>query len=162
MADRTQWYYASGEERKGPVSSAVLKTLATSGQLGPEDLVWREGMSDWTAARLLRGLFSGSPSSSNIEPPSGINTGMGSSPSQIVRQRVAKNGQTWRYVQIVAWCIAAVAVVICLLGFLTSWGKAEGSSAKVSVAAFYGFFVVAAVAAARAMQGLAELLGPNR
>lgn len=52
-----EWYYAKGNEQHGPVSSAELKQLAVAGQVDAEDLVWREGMEDWIAARKVKGLF---------------------------------------------------------------------------------------------------------
>jgi hypothetical protein len=55
MAD--DWYYAQNNERKGPVPFAKLKTMAADGWLGPDDLVWRQGMSNWIAARDANGLF---------------------------------------------------------------------------------------------------------
>jgi hypothetical protein len=51
------WFYAKGDKHAGPVNSAELKRLATIGELKPDDLVWREGMADWTVARNVRGLF---------------------------------------------------------------------------------------------------------
>ena len=33
----SQWYYAIGDEEKGPISSQALKELADSGQLSPAD-----------------------------------------------------------------------------------------------------------------------------
>jgi hypothetical protein len=41
------WYYAVGNERKGPVDEA---TLAGLGTLTPETLVWRHGMTGWMPA----------------------------------------------------------------------------------------------------------------
>lgn len=55
MAD--DWYYAQNNERKGPVPFAKLKAMAADGWLGPDDLVWRKGMSDWIPARDADGLF---------------------------------------------------------------------------------------------------------
>ncbi|HLA85504.1 MAG TPA: DUF4339 domain-containing protein [Thermoguttaceae bacterium] len=52
-----QWYYASEDQRFGPISTVELKRLAERGQLTPADLVWREGMTDWTAAGQVKGLF---------------------------------------------------------------------------------------------------------
>ncbi|MBN2577523.1 MAG: DUF4339 domain-containing protein [Pirellulales bacterium] len=52
-----EWYYARGEKQQGPVPSAELKRLAAAGQLRPDDLVWREGLAEWTAARNVQGLF---------------------------------------------------------------------------------------------------------
>lgn len=43
----TLWFYASGNERKGPVSEAELQDLIRSGALKQNDLVWAEGMADW-------------------------------------------------------------------------------------------------------------------
>ncbi|MEN6450758.1 MAG: DUF4339 domain-containing protein [Thermoguttaceae bacterium] len=52
-----EWYYARDNKQMGPVSAAELKRLATAGELRPEDLVWREGMTEWSLARNVRGLF---------------------------------------------------------------------------------------------------------
>ncbi len=41
MIDR--WYYTHAGKTLGPVSSAQLRQLATSGQLAPNDLIWPEG-----------------------------------------------------------------------------------------------------------------------
>ena len=53
------WYYAREGEQAGPVSATELKRLASSGRLRPADLIWQEGMKEWTAARLVKGLFEG-------------------------------------------------------------------------------------------------------
>jgi hypothetical protein len=47
-----EWYYGEGGSAKGPFSSAAI---AARIQAAPEDqhLVWSEGMSEWTEARLL-------------------------------------------------------------------------------------------------------------
>ena len=52
-----EWYYARDNQQHGPVSSVELKQLALAGQLRPEDLVWREGMTEWAPAQHVRGLF---------------------------------------------------------------------------------------------------------
>jgi hypothetical protein len=51
------WYYTRGDANVGPVSTLELKQLASSGQLAPTDLVWKEGMSAWVQAEQLKGLF---------------------------------------------------------------------------------------------------------
>lgn len=53
----TEWYYAKGNDKHGPVSSKQLKQLARTGELLPNDLVWKEGAPDWKPAKLLNGLF---------------------------------------------------------------------------------------------------------
>jgi GYF domain 2 len=51
------WYYIRDDQKEGPVPTAQLKELARSGRLCPSDMVWRAGMSRWTSADSLKGLF---------------------------------------------------------------------------------------------------------
>jgi uncharacterized protein DUF4339 len=51
------WYYAHDGAQTGPVSFGDLRAAVASGQLGPEDLVWKEGTVDWVPARTVAGLF---------------------------------------------------------------------------------------------------------
>lgn len=55
----TEWYFVyDGEsEEHGPVSSSRLKDMTRNGDLGPDDLVWCEGMPEWSRARKVKGLF---------------------------------------------------------------------------------------------------------
>ncbi|MEM1289289.1 MAG: DUF805 domain-containing protein [Pseudomonadota bacterium] len=50
-ADHGEWYYAVGREQRGPVSERDLQRLISSGEVGADSLVWREGMENWSAAR---------------------------------------------------------------------------------------------------------------
>ena len=50
MSD-VSWFYAIGEEQRGPVDEAALEGLIRDGEVGPETLVWRDGMEGWAAAR---------------------------------------------------------------------------------------------------------------
>jgi GYF domain 2 len=50
MPSDTQWYYSQGGQQLGPVSEAQLQQMKSAGQVGPTDLVWSEGMTDWLAA----------------------------------------------------------------------------------------------------------------
>lgn len=58
------WHYAKGGEKHGPFTAAQLKNLAKTGQLSPDDLVWREDTKEWKKAGSVKGLFS----SSDIQP----------------------------------------------------------------------------------------------
>jgi hypothetical protein len=60
------WHYAKGGDKHGPFTAAQLKELATTGQLSPDDLVWREDMKEWRKASTVKGLFPTQP-----PPPSG-------------------------------------------------------------------------------------------
>jgi hypothetical protein len=53
----SQWYYARDDRQLGPVTLAMLQQFAATGQLRPDDLVWKDGMGDWAEARTVGGLF---------------------------------------------------------------------------------------------------------
>jgi len=65
----SQWYYSKNGQRQGPVSSEQLRQLAASGQLQPSDSVWKEGMSQWTEAQRMKGLFPAAPTADSHVPP---------------------------------------------------------------------------------------------
>lgn len=44
------WHYTVGEEQYGPVTLLELRKLVSNGEVMETDLVWKEGMLDWTAA----------------------------------------------------------------------------------------------------------------
>lgn len=51
------WHVARDGKTSGPYTVTQLRTLAANGDLGRTDLVWREGIGDWTPAGQVRGLF---------------------------------------------------------------------------------------------------------
>ncbi len=55
MADR--WYYAHGEDRKGPFSGQQMKDLASGGEILPTDTVWKEGVAQGAPASKVKNLF---------------------------------------------------------------------------------------------------------
>lgn len=42
-----QWYYAINGQRQGPVIETEFERLVREGIIGPDTLVWRQGMPDW-------------------------------------------------------------------------------------------------------------------
>lgn len=45
------WHYAANDEQFGPLNEADLAVAIGRGAIGPDTLVWREGMAGWAAAR---------------------------------------------------------------------------------------------------------------
>ena len=43
------WYYSANNQQLGPVSEEQLKSMARTGSLNSQTLVWKEGMGDWRA-----------------------------------------------------------------------------------------------------------------
>lgn len=66
------WFYSKGGQRLGPVSDEELRRLISNGSVGPNDLVWKEGMTDWQKASTVPGFVfppdASAPASSR--PPS--------------------------------------------------------------------------------------------
>jgi hypothetical protein len=52
-----EWYYSHRGQEYGPVPKATLQQFAISGQLSANDLVWRDGMSEWVPAGSVEGLL---------------------------------------------------------------------------------------------------------
>lgn len=53
----SNWYYAIGDNEKGPIPAAELKSLAMDGTIKQSTLVWKEGMDDWKPASEIPGLL---------------------------------------------------------------------------------------------------------
>ena len=62
-----QWLVIVRGKQRGPFSSRQLRSLARHNQLGPGDLVSREGSLRWVPASKVRGLF-GAPADKSADP----------------------------------------------------------------------------------------------
>src|SRR5262245_54704008 len=56
MSNRS-WFYASQGQQQGPLPEAELRNLIARGTIGPDTLVWTEGMAGWQKAGEIPGLF---------------------------------------------------------------------------------------------------------
>lgn len=54
-----QWYYARQGAQSGPVSTEEMRRLISSRAVLPTDLVWRDGMAQWTPLAQVSELASG-------------------------------------------------------------------------------------------------------
>jgi Interferon-induced transmembrane protein/GYF domain 2 len=61
------WFYAKGSQTHGPVSEGDFRNLISLGTVGPDDLVWKEGMSAWQPASAVPGLVF--PPAGRVPPP---------------------------------------------------------------------------------------------
>src|SRR5689334_5205156 len=50
MPDQAEWYYSTNHQQLGPVPVETLRQMLAGGQVRPSDLVWTEGMPQWTPA----------------------------------------------------------------------------------------------------------------
>ena len=64
----TQWYLYKDGQQQGPFSRQALDQKSQTGAIGPGDLVWTEGMENWTRADRVEGLFAALPFPSAPSP----------------------------------------------------------------------------------------------
>ena len=50
-AAERHWFHAHGAEQRGPVPESALAALIASGEIGPDTLVWTDGMDGWRPAQ---------------------------------------------------------------------------------------------------------------
>lgn len=67
----TQWYYGSGGGQHGPVGEGELRALIASGAVGPQTLVWREGMAGWLPLQSVPEFAPGGAVPSYLPPSAG-------------------------------------------------------------------------------------------
>ncbi|HZV68161.1 MAG TPA: CD225/dispanin family protein [Saprospiraceae bacterium] len=92
-----QYYYTDGKERYGPFTLDQMRGR----NVGPETLVWKEGMPDWVAAKNLSDLQSLFEAADSFPPPVAMPY------SQPYQERPPKN-----------WLIESILVTIfCCLPF---------------------------------------------
>lgn len=66
MADA--WYVALNGQKQGPFTASQLKQMASDGTLGPDALLWKEGMPNWVRAGAAKALFLIGPDGSPAQP----------------------------------------------------------------------------------------------
>jgi hypothetical protein len=57
----SQWFFTHNGIQGGPTSGEQIRAMAAQGQLGPDDLLWRDGMTQWQPARSVGELFPPGP-----------------------------------------------------------------------------------------------------
>lgn len=55
VSEGVHWYYAVGEEKKGPLKEAEFDRLISAGTILSDTLVWRKGMSGWQTLGDVKG-----------------------------------------------------------------------------------------------------------
>ena len=65
-----QWYYSKNGTQLGPVTQAELSAKIASGEVSATELVWKDGMSDWTPAANLPEFAHSTPPAVSAPPVS--------------------------------------------------------------------------------------------
>jgi len=125
------WYYSKpgSSDRQGPISADELRKKAASGEIGRDDLIWKDGMADWVAARSAKGLF---PERAPATPPP-LPRPDGTNSTGVGRQR-PRPGKSSRaedataVTAVPAWAKTALAVagaviVLIVVGVISDSGR---------------------------------------
>jgi hypothetical protein len=106
-SNRSWWYGKNGSEF-GPVDQATLQQMLASGNLGPDDVVWTDGMNQWGSARQTPGLM---PISGSLLPASG---GAAGSRDDLLASlcKVVVHSRAWvLFIAVVSFIYAALVVM---------------------------------------------------
>ena len=88
-----QWFYEKNGNQYGPLDSHQMQALGKSGELGPNDLVWREGMQTKIPAAKYKGLLP-QPSNPQSNPPEIPTEIVINSESKVQSQATSSRGQS--------------------------------------------------------------------
>ena len=123
----SEWFYRRDGEKKGPVDTQQLRRLAQSGQLLPDDLLWKEGMAEWKPAREAKKLFEGvSPAPQVSELPAVVEeTAVAAEAETPEPKQLSRNNAFFRTVG--ASVLVAVVATIGLHGLQWFFGWGWGS-----------------------------------
>ncbi|MEZ4650821.1 MAG: GYF domain-containing protein [Candidatus Eisenbacteria bacterium] len=84
MTQPIEWWYAEGNEQKGPVNLEEIKELAATGVVGADTLVWHSGMAGWTPAGRVAELgLRPTPPSAGLGADDSLDIGGSSDPSPL-------------------------------------------------------------------------------
>ena len=113
------WFYSQDSRECGPVPLPRLIELTANGTVKPTDLVWREGMEDWTAAGKVPALFPAVPPPHSPAPPlanspsaksaeSALNRAQGAMRSALAElARPSSRGAQWLLIAGIALAVTA-------------------------------------------------------
>jgi hypothetical protein len=160
------WFYARNDQQFGPVSAAELKQLAEAGRLSPDDLLWREGMEQWTTAVNLRGLFAPdevatatAPTTRQVvEQPVDESRGVPSSTSPRQSAPGVSLAGILRITQLLLWTTCVFVVLVGMVLFTRAFLVAESAADEAAAAAVFATFFIGAYVLARCGEKLAEIL----
>ncbi|MGJ8651508.1 MAG: DUF975 family protein [Opitutaceae bacterium] len=120
-----EWFYEKNGEQHGPITEIDLKGMYGNGELTRSNLVWREGMADWTAFGTVFELEEGAPqkTASTIVPRS-QRTQRGNSCGELRADAWDALSGNWLMAALVIFLMQVVmqassmAAIIPLIGFL--------------------------------------------
>jgi hypothetical protein len=127
-AGQELWYYVKGGTEAVSVDFAGLQRLASTGQLGPDDLVWTQGMQQWVPAKSIQALdLFGKPTLDR--GPGGTQGSAMARSGDAAPASVCKAGSDSRpwvlFIAVMGFVYAGLSVVGGLLGLIRGAGRRD-------------------------------------
>jgi len=66
-----EWFYGKEGQKYGPIDEVTLSARIATGEIGPRDLVWTEGMDSWKPLQEVRHLTPGADASRSQDQDAG-------------------------------------------------------------------------------------------
>ena len=118
----SEWYFESDGSQRGPVSSADLKSMAASGEIDADTLIWKDGLADWVPAGHKRGLFpdtESQPPSNRLTPPPIVGWTPRPAPESIrktVSLKPKRRTLLWSFAGLAAFLFVALSIQVSYWG----------------------------------------------
>ncbi len=145
------WHYSKNGVQLGPVSREELLRKKLSGEVLPTDLVWKQGMADWTPLAQVAELAGGAPPAAVPAYPTMSGPGVTQKIDNYLWQSIAATVLCCMPFGVVAIIYAAKVDGLVAKGDIAG-AMAASKSAKmwvnVSVAAFVLFCILAVLSSA--------------
>ncbi len=103
-----QWHYVRNGKSLGPVSTSELRQLVARGELGSDDLVWHDGMTEWSSVDAMN-LAPPAVTPPPVPPPRSATPQF----KQPTRRRRAPSNQ-----QAVVWSVVGVVAILVCVGWV--------------------------------------------
>jgi len=149
VSTQKPWYYSVAGAQKGPVEFEKLQLLIGNGQLGPDELVWSDGMASWTPASQVPELMTSAPSGMSINTTSAdSNVGSSIQKQSANVYRTAMESRPWVLFLAIVYTISGALSLIgaLILGVLGMLGlAAEGAAVLPIILPIFATFLGAIV-----------------
>jgi hypothetical protein len=174
-----EWYYLSNQKQVGPVELSALQSLVRNGLLSNSSLIFGPGLTEWTQAGQVHGVFGASPAAAapaamQADPRApamlgyrGVET-TGTGLTQLAMDMLRQTKPWVRFIGVLYWIGAGFMFLFGLIVSLA--GAALGSRMGTSVPAAFGLvyvamgalFLMPALFLNRYASRIADLLRTNR
>jgi hypothetical protein len=137
------WFYAKNGSQQGPLSTDEIKSRIAMGEIGPNDLAWREGMSDWMPVGQISELkvapaaspsMEATPAFPSASSPASPYQAPASAPSMQVAPGQVIPSYLWQSIVVTLFCCLPAGIASIVYAAKVEGLKASGNFAAAKEA----------------------------